>query len=96
MLENPSYRVLHITTTFQFDLDTFTSIMKGNEQLSQGFEDQSRLSNIQYARFFNVSEVIAQIDTILKSPDYQPNMIVIEDLCDLFNTDHFKNSAQGK
>ncbi|VEU22523.1 DEKNAAC103344 [Brettanomyces naardenensis] len=92
-LEHDShYKVKHITTSFDFDLDTLLKILQNDQFTKLLASEESVLNNIVCTRCFNLPEVVSEIDKIFDdNSEGQFNMIVIEDLCDMFNMEFFKN-----
>ncbi|QPG73656.1 hypothetical protein FOA43_000969 [Brettanomyces nanus] len=86
------YRVKHISTSFDFDLETLVKIVDTDPEIARiGNSFKSLLSNVTYTRCFKLLEVDREIDEIIKDNSLGYSMIVIEDLCDLFNLEFFKN-----
>ncbi len=86
------YKVKHITSSAEFDMETFQKILKKVKI------PDNCLDHILYKRCFKTTELETEINTLLNTsdPEKQVDMLVIEDLCDLFNFDFFKDDTRGK
>jgi len=83
--------VKHLTSSAEFDIETFQKILKKVKI------PNDRLNHILYTRCFTIIDLEAEINALLNNtdPEKQVDMLVIEDLCDLFNFEFFRDDTKG-
>ncbi|ODV83945.1 hypothetical protein CANARDRAFT_74446 [[Candida] arabinofermentans NRRL YB-2248] len=96
LIQNPHLHVKHITTTSDFDVEV---LIAETDKLRTNMPSiDMLLGKITYNRAFDLTSLYGEVDSLVNLEEGNGSrfdIVVIEDLCDIFNVEFFKNYTYG-